>query len=149
MVALAVAATSAAPADVGAQAPGRGSGSVTVTGPIRVIDGNTLEVNINNRRAGVGLIGIKAPPGNTACGKIAAENLATLLRLGLIRLDEELDQTFDAKKRRMYTLKVSEIPIAVEMARGGWAVPDGSGLDALEIGRAAIEARNAGRGCAR
>ena len=57
---------------VSAQAPSRGAGPLNVSGPVRVIDGDTLEVYIDGRQTAIGVIGIKAPRGNTACGRKAA-----------------------------------------------------------------------------
>ncbi|MCC7372444.1 MAG: hypothetical protein IT306_28790, partial [Chloroflexi bacterium] len=42
-------------------APPAGSGSVDVTGYVRVIDGDTLEVGIEGSRMGVGILGLAAP----------------------------------------------------------------------------------------
>ena len=63
-------------------APVAGSGSVEIAGPVRVIDGDTIEAFIHGRRVGVGLIGIDAPMGNTACGRTATAALQLLTQGG-------------------------------------------------------------------
>jgi len=136
-----------------AQAPGRGSGDVQIKGFVRVIDGDTLEIYINGKRTGVGLIGIKAPRGNSACGKSATQHLQSLLaQQGGPRLVEDLDYTFDSRKRRMYYLRLpGNVSGAAEMARAGLATPTHEGLEAGEVESAANEAAAAApgqRGCA-
>src|SRR3954447_24970275 len=68
-------------------APPVGSGSVETTGFIRGIDGDTLETQLLGQQSAIGLIGITAPPGNTACGREASAQARTLTARGL-RLDE-------------------------------------------------------------
>jgi endonuclease YncB( thermonuclease family) len=135
-----------------AQAPPRGSGEVQITGFVRVIDGDTLEIYVNGKRTGVGLIGIKAPLGNTACGKSAAQFLQGLLgQQGGSRLVEDLDYTFDPRKRRMYYLRLpGNASGAAEMARAGLVTPTHEGLEAGEVEAAANEAaaEPVRRGCA-
>src|SRR5947209_7032866 len=68
-------------------APPAGSGPVDLSGPIRVIDGNTIETRINGNQVGIGIIGITAPMGNTPCGKAATTALSALLE-GTVHMDE-------------------------------------------------------------
>src|SRR5688572_9395431 len=105
LVTAALAATmlTSAPA-VGAQAPPKGSGSIEISGPIRVVDGDTFEVYIGGRQVAIGLIGVKAIRANTPCGRKAAELMQELVNtrdgvevpLGL-RFEEDLAHTFDAR----------------------------------------------------
>src|SRR5258708_7599344 len=83
------------------QAPAKGTGSTTVTGSIRVIDGDTLDVHINGKEIALGLLGIDAPMGNSDCGKQATALLQSLVKNGL-HLDEDLSFTLDSRKRRLY-----------------------------------------------
>src|SRR5262245_43756499 len=53
-------------------APPPGSGPLTVEGFVRVYDGDTVEVQMHGTRMVLGVIGIDAPEGNTACGQQAA-----------------------------------------------------------------------------
>jgi hypothetical protein len=62
-------------------APPPGSGPVDVSSFVRVIDGDTIEAYLGGTRAGIGLIGVDAPMGNTACGRDAAA-LRTLVQGG-------------------------------------------------------------------
>ena len=66
-----------------AQAPPRGSGWMPVTGSVRVIDADTLEVDVDGRRVGVAVAGIIAPQGNTACGREAIEATQMLVANGI------------------------------------------------------------------
>jgi endonuclease YncB( thermonuclease family) len=130
-----------------AQAPARGTGSIDLTGSVRVVDGDTLDVEIDGHRAAVGLIGIKAPMANTDCGKTAAAFLQELA-VGRLRLEEDLAQSFDTRKRRMYYLRLENgASAAVELARAGLVLPDGKGIEAEEIAAAARAATSTHLGC--
>lgn len=132
-----------------AQAPPKGSGPIDITGPVRVIDGDTIEVFHERRRIGVGLIGVRAPQGNTSCGRQATEFLQTLLENG-VRLEEDPNFTFDTRNRRMYralTL-VGRTSVVIALVRSGFAVPDGQGSESTAIAAEATAARQAQRGCA-
>ena len=139
-----------------AQAPPQGSGSVIPTGPIRVIDGDTLDVIINGRRVAVGLIGLKAPEGNTPCGKEAIQAMGVLVHAG-IRFDEDTRFTFDKKTRRMYYARSRKDghSLIVDMVSAGYAeaesvadlIPEFAGAeDGVEKG-AQRDAQNGKRGC--
>src|SRR5918996_390791 len=79
----------AAPAIGRAQAPLPGTGSFDIQGFVRVIDGDTFEVYINGRQSGIGIIGIRAPMGNTPCGRSATARLISYIGRGGIRLEED------------------------------------------------------------
>jgi endonuclease YncB( thermonuclease family) len=131
-----------------AQALPPGSGPVDLPRFVRVIDGDTFEVYIQGRQTGIGLIGIRAPMGNTPCGKAATGFLRALLNQRTLRVEEDQQIAFDARKRRMYYLRIDgQQSAAVEMARAGFATPDGTGIEAAEILAAARDAADAGRGC--
>ena len=141
------------PAPAGAQrvgpggAPPVGSGPVDVTGFVRVIDGDTIEAYIGGKRAGIGLIGLDAPMGNTACGRDAAAALRGLVRGGL-RLEEDPGSAFDALGRRMYygTTRDGK-SIAEEQVKAGVAQAGGEGRERDTLAAAEATARAAGRGC--
>jgi endonuclease YncB( thermonuclease family) len=134
---------------ISAQAPPPGSGSFDITGPIRVIDGDTLEVYIEGRQSGLGIIGIRAPMGNTACGKAALAHLRGLIARGM-RLDEDPQIGYDARKRRMYYVKTpAGLSVAVQMARSALALPTNEGVEANEIAATFEAAANSGVGCVR
>jgi endonuclease YncB( thermonuclease family) len=134
-----------------AQAPSRGSGSVTVAGPLRVIEGDTLEVTIDGARIAVGVIGIKAPPGNTACGREAIAVAQQLVADG-VWLDEDLGvPSFDSRSRRLYRVSTSTgRSLAVELATAGLAASDsaaGAATDYADILAAETQARSTNMGC--
>jgi endonuclease YncB( thermonuclease family) len=135
---------------LGAQAPPRGSGSQQIQGPIRIIDGDTLEVFINGRQTAVGLIGIQAPWGNTPCGQTALIFLRSLIRSNLVTLEEDLDITFDARNRRMYYLKLpGNVSATLQLALAGLVRYTGEGKEAGVLLTAILDAITNNRGCAR
>jgi endonuclease YncB( thermonuclease family) len=122
-----------------------------VNGPIRVIEADTLEVWIDGTRVGVGVIGITAPPGNTACGKEAIRTAADLTSGGIL-LEEALGlPAFDRRSRRMYRVITSNgRELGIELALAGLAAADPSAKAAQEfssIHAAEQDARIGGRGC--
>ncbi len=129
------------------QAPPPGSGDQTITGFVRVIDGDTLDVWIGGHETAVGLIGFDAPSANTPCGKQAANALRALVRSGL-RLEEDLSLTFDERKRRMYyPITPAGLDIALEMVSTGFARAVPQGRAAAALASAEAEARRLAKGC--
>lgn len=125
------------------------AGGRLVNGPIRVIDGDTIEIQDGGTRAGIGLIGVRAPRGNTACGRLAAARLAELTSRG-IRLFDDPGLTRDERKRRMYyATTVDGQSIAVALIRAGLAHADGRGRERDALAAAERDAVSAERGCAR
>jgi endonuclease YncB( thermonuclease family) len=126
---------------VHAQAPGKGTGLVEITGPVRVVDGDTFEVYIEGRQTAIGIIGIKAPRANSSCGRKAAEYTQALVNFinGIqvpirLRFEEDLALTFDGRKRRMYYLKLpGGRSVAVALVAAGLAEPDGTGQESEEL----------------
>ncbi|OFW17193.1 MAG: hypothetical protein A3F70_09800 [Acidobacteria bacterium RIFCSPLOWO2_12_FULL_67_14] len=129
---------------VKAQAPPPGSGPVHFSGFVRVIDGDTFEVYINGHQTGIGIIGIKAPMGNTACGMAATQALWELMVEGNITLEEDPAIAFDSRKRRMYYVVLSDgSSLAVNMAKTGFVLPTGEGREREDIVSAAASAATA------
>ncbi len=138
---------------VRAQAPlPPGKGPVTVTGPIRVIEADTLEVSIDGRRVGIGLVGIKAPAGNTACGRQAIAALYALLEEGVELRDDGRAAPYDRRTRRKVKVALprSRGSLAVALARAGVVRADPEDIDGEEyadILDAEVDARTNRRGC--
>ena len=137
---------------VHAQAPLRGTGSHSIDGPVRVIEGDTLEVRIEGRRVGVLVAGITAPHANTPCGQQAAAALQALVESGVV-LHEDLGlPTFDQRLLRIYRVfDPAGRLVAEELARAGLVLPAemvGSAVDRAVIAAAAAEAAASRRGCA-
>lgn len=126
--------------------PPPGSGPIDVTGFVRVIDADTLEIYIRRNQVGVGIIGIRGPMLNTACGQQAGRFLQGLLN-GPIRLEEDPAIIFDARKRRMYYVKKVGRSVAEQLVNAGLARADGTGVEAAALAAAEANARAAGRGC--
>lgn len=134
-----------------AQAPARGSGPIALPGPTRVIEADTLEVWASGSRFAVAVAGIRAPAGNTACGREAVST-ATQLVAGPIWLDEDAGlPSFDARDRRIYRVTISSgLPLAVELALAGVVEAKQnhqSASDYPSIVAAQEEARSSHRGC--
>jgi endonuclease YncB( thermonuclease family) len=122
-----------------------------VTGRVRVVEADTLEVQVDGRRVGVAVAGIVVPPGNTACGREAIAATKVLVEDG-VELYEDLGlPTIDGRLLRVYRVSLSSgRSLAEELARGGYAWPDpnaGTALERLSILGAATEARVQRRGC--
>ncbi len=64
--------------------------TINFRGFVRVIDGDTIEINLKGRRVGIGILGIDAPQGNTPCGRQATNALRQLFAGGLT-LDDDPD----------------------------------------------------------
>jgi endonuclease YncB( thermonuclease family) len=118
---------------------------------MRVIEADTLEIWVNGARIGVGIIGIKAPAGNTACGREAIDVVTQLVGSG-IWLDEDLAlPAFDRRYRRLYRLTTAGgLPVAAELAMAGLVESepaDKQSQDYPAIAAAEVQAKSAGRGC--
>jgi endonuclease YncB( thermonuclease family) len=150
-VVLVVAAAGVARADDGcsesASAPTAQAPVANITGPVRVIDGDSIDTNIDGKRTAVGLIGIAAAPGNTPCGERATMLLRSLVADGL-RLEEDPEIVFDERDRRMYyALTADGRSIALELVRAGVAQANGAGREAGSLQAAEAEARTANVSC--
>jgi endonuclease YncB( thermonuclease family) len=132
---------------VPANAPAADSGPVALKGYIRVIDGKTLESYIGGKRVGIGLIGVDAPQGNTACGREATARLEALVKGGL-ELDDDPSFTFDDRFRRMYTATTHDgRSVAKELVSRGVARADKRGKERQELEDVETAAQAAQRGC--
>ncbi len=128
-------------------APVLGSGPVRVKGYVRVIDGDTIEAQIRGRRVGIGLIGIAAPQGNTACGKLATKALQQLVQGGL-NLEEDQTLAFDGRRRRLYyALTLGKKSVTAELVRAGLAKATGEGREKSDLNTFENEGRVAAQGC--
>lgn len=118
-----------------------------VAANVRVIVGDTVEVWRRGGRVGIGLIGIDAPQGNTACGIEAAAKLQRLVGDGA-RFVRDRSIRFDERFRRMlYAYKPDGRSIAVKMVRSGFAYATGEGDERDRLRKAQARARRDGRGC--
>jgi len=134
-----------------AQAPERGTGPKSVSGFVRVIEADTLEVYLDGARVGVVIAGITGPPGNTACGRSAIAATRALVAGG-VELQEDLAlPTFDKRLLRIYrVVNAAGQLVSEELTRAGFAVPANqmaNGLDRQLVEGAAAEAAANGRGC--
>ncbi|HEY3062089.1 MAG TPA: PQQ-dependent sugar dehydrogenase, partial [Chloroflexota bacterium] len=146
------------PTTVDAQHIGPGGAMALAPGPkevrgfVRVVDADTLDVNIQDaqgqsQRVAVGLVGIQAPQGNTACGKQAIQDLKALVKGGL-RLEEDSTIAVDGRNRRMFRgVTLDGRAIADELVRNGHGRWDGRGEQGRAIERNEVDARGAARGC--
>jgi glucose/arabinose dehydrogenase len=143
---LAVAQDGSGPAEPGG-APPPGSGPFEINNFVRVIDGDTIEVDLEGSRVGVGLIGIAAPQGNTACGMKATDLLQSLVAEG-VRLEEDPNISFDGRDRRMYyAIMPDGRSVAEELVKAGVARANGRGREAEKLAALQTEASLAQTGC--
>ena len=118
---------------------------------VRVIEADTLEVWVNGIRLAVGVVGIKAPPGNTSCGKQAIAVVSDLLAGATFFDTDSGAPGLDKRFRRRYRVTTPNgQSLATELAREGLADPeqaDAKARDFPDIVAAATGARNEQRGC--
>ncbi|MGH9630263.1 MAG: NPCBM/NEW2 domain-containing protein [Bryobacteraceae bacterium] len=128
-------------------APPPGTGDLQITGFVRLVDANSLEIEINGNRVAVGLIGITVPQANTSCGKLALNFKRPLVLTG-IRLEEDPLISFDDRHRRMYYgFTRARQSLAAALVRAGFARPDGRGKERNELVNGENDARQKRRGC--
>lgn len=122
---------------------------------IRVIDGDTIEVNIDGQIYKLRYIGIDTPEtvhptrGEEPCGKEASDKNRELVEGKVVRLEKDISET-DKYGRLLRYVYVGDIFINAELVKLGYAQvatypPDVKYQDLfLQLQR---EAREAGRGC--
>ena len=126
---LAVAQTAASSLTDPAASPITAPQAITYRGFVRVIDGDTIEVLLNGRRTGIGLVGIDVPQANTSCGRAATVALQQLVKGG-VELQDDADPNlrFDGRKRRLFhVMTLGAAPIEAELVKAGVAQTDGRG----------------------
>ena len=114
----------------------------------RVIDGSTLDAEINGMRVAVGYLGVDTPPANQPCGQRALERNRELVG-GRVLLMADPTYDFDPIGRRLYyAFTVDGVSIDEVLVREGLGravrteAVEGSVLQEAEADAAA-----AGRGC--
>ena len=128
-------------------APVGGTGPIGVEGYLRAVQGDTLDVRVPGGRFAVGVVGIRAPRGNTPCGKESAAFVQNLVLEGA-RLSEEAGLVFDGRSRRMYHVTTLDgRSLAEEVVAAGFARADGQGSNRERLTELEAAARAAGRGC--
>ncbi|MGH3116802.1 MAG: PQQ-dependent sugar dehydrogenase, partial [Gaiellales bacterium] len=123
--------------------------AIDFKGFVRVIDGDTIEVRLNGRRAGIAIAGIDAPQGNTACGRTATQLLQGLVAGG-VKLEDDPDPTLrvDGRKRLVFhVLTLNGGRIDQELVSAGAARSDGSGSDRSGLASLESAAKAARKGC--
>jgi endonuclease YncB( thermonuclease family) len=141
LAAIAMAILFSSPVAVRGKATANGSGTLEIMGPVRVIDGDTLELYIDGHQTAVGIIGIKAPRGNSPCGQQATQLTQQLVSLvdgreAPVQLRFEADPvvTFDTRHRRMYRLTLPDgSSVAQRLVAAGLADPDGTGEETVAL----------------
>jgi endonuclease YncB( thermonuclease family) len=128
-------------------APPAGSGTVHIDGYVRAVTGDTLDARLPPGRTLIAIIGIRAPRGNTSCGREATEFLQTLVADGA-RFDEEPGLVFDGRSRRLYHVTTpDQRSAAAELVAAGLARADGQGSTRDSLAALESAAREARRGC--
>jgi glucose/arabinose dehydrogenase/endonuclease YncB( thermonuclease family) len=129
-------------------APAKGSGPFEIREGVRVIDGDTIEADLNGNRVGIGLVGIAVLPGNTECGQQALTFLESALEKG-VRLEEDPNVEFDGRGRRMYYAvdPITRQSIALQLVKAGLARATGQGREKVPLRAEERLVRDLGRGC--
>jgi glucose/arabinose dehydrogenase/endonuclease YncB( thermonuclease family) len=136
-------------------APPPGSGTKTSSPVVRVIDGMTIDTYINGQEVGIHLVGINAPQGNTACGRLATKLLQTLVKGGGLTLEEDPQTAFTPKSGgkgpnlRAYFARTKDgRPLTQELVKAGLAaVDDSEGQAAHHFDTDQAAAKNGRVGC--
>jgi micrococcal nuclease len=99
----------------------------TLTGPVMsVVDGDTIDVQLDGRRVRVRYIGIDTPEtkhptkGQEPCGPEAAEANRTLIEGQTVRLELDV-QPRDRYQRLLAYVYVGEVMVNAELVRQGYA----------------------------
>ena len=115
-------------------------------GYVRAVQGDTLDARLGNRRVGIEIIGIKAPRGNTPCGKEATAFLQALVADGAI-VEAETGIAHKKYVGRYDVRTLDGRSIADEMVSAGFARASGEGKKRLGLADLETQAKDAGRGC--
>jgi endonuclease YncB( thermonuclease family) len=115
-------------------------------GHVRAVQGDTLDARLDNRRVGIEIIGIKAPRGNTPCGKESTAFLQELVDDGAF---VEAEAGIAHKKYvGMYDVRTRDgRSIAEEMVAAGFARATGQGKKNRALADLEAQAKASGRGC--
>jgi endonuclease YncB( thermonuclease family) len=119
---------------------------VELQGYVRAIQGDTLDARMGNKRVGIGIVGIQAPQGNTACGKEATAFAQSLVNDGATV--QEQPGASQERYRRMYDVRTTDgRSVAEEMVTAGFARANGQGANRDRLAELEAEAKEARRGC--
>lgn len=128
-------------------APDPKGGPFQPDGYVRVIDGDSLDVVIDDRRVAVGILGIDAAPYGTPCGTAARALTQSLVGRGAL-LQDDPAQVLDGRKRRMYRVSAPDgRSVAAELVAAGLARANGLGAEAATLSALEAQARQAKTGC--
>jgi endonuclease YncB( thermonuclease family) len=114
----------------------------------RVIDGSTLDAQINGIRVAVGYLGVDTPPANQPCGQAALERNRELVGDSVLLMADPTYGFDDIGRRLNYAFTLDGVSIDEVLVSEGLAravrteAVEGSQLQAAEADAAA-----AGRGC--
>src|SRR5688572_30908169 len=89
-------------------APDPKGGPFQPDGYVRVVDGDSLDVVIDDRRVAAGILGIDAAPYGTPCGMAARALTQSLVGRGAM-LQDDPAQVLDGRKRRRSEEHTSEL----------------------------------------
>ncbi len=125
-------------------APAAGTGATALEGFVRAVQGDTLDARLSKRRIGIGIVGIRAPQGNTPCGKEATAYLQGLVEDGAMVEEAGGGDRY----RQMYRVTTLDgRSVADEMVAAGFARAHGQGADQERLAALEEEARAVQRGC--
>jgi glucose/arabinose dehydrogenase len=128
-------------------APDPKSGPFRPSGFVRVIDGESIEVLIDGRRTGIGILGVDAPDLGTPCGDAARAQLQSMVGRG-VTLEDDPGNRMDLKGRRVYRVSAADgSSVAATLVGAGLARTTGLGPEASVLAAAEAKARQDQTGC--
>jgi endonuclease YncB( thermonuclease family) len=145
---LAAALLSLALAAAAQQQPQEGENPTPEAVVSRVIDGSTLDAQVDGQRVPVGYLGAETMPANQPCGQAALERNRELAGNRVLLMADPQYQFDELGRRLYYAFTVDGVSIDETLVREGLAhavrteAVEGSQLEAAEA-----EASAAGRGC--
>jgi micrococcal nuclease len=105
----------------------------------RVVDGDTLDVQVNGIRTPIGLLGVETPQLNQPCGPEALARTVELVGHGLLlQADPTYSVTLDARRRVLFNAftpdgaSIAEMLVVEGLARATPDAPNAEALTALE-----------------
>jgi endonuclease YncB( thermonuclease family) len=119
---------------------------VELQGYVRAIQGDTLDARLFNRRIGIGIVGIQAPPGNTPCGKEATAFVQGLVNDGAM-VEAEAGLASEPSRRLYHVSTLDGRSVAEAVVTAGLARADGQGRNRDRLTELEAAARDARQGC--
>jgi micrococcal nuclease len=114
----------------------------------RVIDGSTLDAQVNGQRVAIGYVGVQTPPGNQPCGQIALSRNRELVGQRVLLMSDPVYGFDDAGRRLFYVFTAEGLSIDELLIREGLGrAVRTDGLEGTNLEAAEADAAANARGC--